>query len=453
MRWRLRIWLLPLLLMLTASNARAANAGAPSGSRLFIEASLDNDKPWVGQEVTLTYTLFFSDIAPQIEDKSKSEHPGIWARELPPGNYIDSAPVSKNGVLFRKAVIKLLRLVPMQSGKLAVTNYRLRCLVPQNGQASLDSRNDVESIVTAPTAIVQARALPKPVPKEFSGAVGDFTLAVSPEKSTIHAGEPLPLAITISGKGNLDTPPPLTVTLPDSLQREASATPPVTPSEKGATSSVKTQIILIAAKEGSFRFVPVSLTVFDPATERYKTIRSNEVSINVIAGQAAVQPQSAVVAPVPTPRDDQTGEPTLLIRSIIALMAAATLLFIFGMHIRYMKLNSRKNMSPQNLPGAAKSAKPPAPKASSGKKSPESIRSELYEAIKKTGVKRPAGMTARELGKMLKEKQVKAQTIEAVTKLLSVIDHALYAPGEASPEKLESMSREAVRIITELSKL
>ncbi|WP_164114735.1 protein BatD [Serratia marcescens] len=46
-------------------------------------------------------------------------------------------------------------------------------------------------IVTAPTAIIQARALPKPAPADFSGAVGHFTLSVSPENSTVHAGEPL----------------------------------------------------------------------------------------------------------------------------------------------------------------------------------------------------------------------------------------------------------------------
>ena len=79
---RLLFWLLPLMLMLPASNARAANSGTPSGSKLYIESSLDNANPWVGQQVRLTYTLFFSGTAPQIEDKSQPEHPGIWAREI-----------------------------------------------------------------------------------------------------------------------------------------------------------------------------------------------------------------------------------------------------------------------------------------------------------------------------------------------------------------------------------
>ena len=457
---RLRYWLLPLLLLLTASNAQAANALSLSGSKLFIEASLDNASPWVGQEVKLTYTLFFSGTAPQIEDKGQPEHPGIWAREIAPENYIDSAPVSKNGMLVRKAVIKQLRLVPMQSGKLSVTNYRLRCLVPQSGQASLDSRNDVESTVTAPPATLQARALPKPSPAQFNGAVGHFTLAVSPEKSTVHAGDPLSLSVTISGKGNLDTPPPLTVMLPEGMQREASVTQPVTPSDQSSTSSISAKITLTASKEGEFRFVPVKLTAFDPETAHYETIASNAIAIKVIAGQA-VLPQSQSQQPPPistvTPPRDGDELAGTLVNAIIALMSVAVLALIFGLHIRYMKRYKRSATS-QNNPEAVKSSKlaatsTPAPQPPVRKKTPASIRNELFEAIQKTGVRNPVGLTSKELGELLKEKKVKAQTIAELTELLSDIDHALYAPGEASAEKLDIMSRNAARIIAELSKL
>lgn len=453
---RLRFWLLPLMLVLLASNARAANTGTPSGSKLFIESSLDNARPWVGQEVRLTWTLFFSGTAPQIEDKSQPEHPGIWAREITPEIYIDSTPVSKNGVLFRKAVIKQLRLVPLQSGKLAVTNYRLRCLVPQSGEASLDSRNDVESILTAPPALLQARALPKPAPADFSGAVGRFALTVSPENSTVRAGEPLTLSITISGKGNLDTPPPLTVMLPEGLRREASGTQSGAPSAKGAPSSISTRLTLVAAKEGKFRFVPVKLTAFDPETNRYETIASNRIAINVIAGQAATSapPQPPLSAVMPPPRDDEETADTL-VNAIIAIMSTAVLALIFGLHLRYMKRHKRAGVqqktSEAEKPSRAAATPAPSTPAKADRKSPRSLRNELYESLKKAGVRNPAGLTSKELGKQLKDQRVKEQTIAEVTELLSAIDHALYAPGEASPEKLETMNRNAARIMASLS--
>jgi hypothetical protein len=449
---RLLFWLLPLMLMLPASNARAANSGTPSGSKLYIESSLDNANPWVGQQVRLTYTLFFSGTAPQIEDKSQPEHPGIWAREITPENYIDSSPVSKNGALFRKAIIKQLRLAPLQSGKLTVTGYRLRCLVPQQGEASLDSRNDVETIVTAPPATLQARALPKPAPADFSGSVGHFTLAVSPASSTIHAGEPLNLSVTISGKGNLDATPPLTVLLPEGIQREASATPPDTVAAKGSTSSVSTTMTLIASKEGEFRFVPVKFIAFDPESGRYETVASNAIAIRVTAGLAATpQPPPAAAMPI---RDDAKA-PDASNGPLIALMSAAVLALIFGLHFRYTKQYKRAgtaNKSRDEAKPSRPAATPaPATSAKTDGKSPQSLRTELYEALKKTGIRNPAGLTSNELGKLMREKRVKAQTIAEVMALLSGIDHALYALGEASPEKLEAMNRNAALIMASLS--
>ncbi|WP_226986875.1 BatD family protein [Chlorobaculum tepidum] len=447
---RLILWLLPLLLVLPA-----ASAAETAGGKLFIESTLDNATPWVGQEVKLTYTLFFSGTAPQIEDKSQPEHSGIWVRELAPENYINSAPVSKNGELFRKAVIKQLRLVPLQSGKLPVTGYRLRCLVPQQGEASLDSRNDTETIVTAPTAIIQARALPKPAPADFSGAVGHFTLSVSPENSTVHAGEPLSLSVGISGKGNLDTLPPLKVLLPEGIRQEVSVASPDTASAKGSTSSVNTKMLLIASKEGTFRFVPLKLTVFDPETGRYETIASNAIVIKVIAGRTAMMPpQSPLPGVMPPPADpDPLGA---VIRPIIMSMGLAVLVLIFGLHLRYIKRYKRTGVQ-QKTSEAAEPIRPtaapaPATQTSTGGKSPQSLRNELYGAVKKTGIMNPAGLTTKELGKLLKEKGVKAQTISALTELLSGIDHALYSPGQISPEKLETMNRDASRIIADLTR-
>ncbi|UWX57708.1 BatD family protein [Chlorobaculum sp. MV4-Y] len=349
--------------MLPVSSARAANSGTPSGSKLFVESSLDNAAPWVGQEVRLTYTLFFSGAAPQIEDKSQPEHPGIWVRELAPETYIDSTPVSKNGELFRKAVVKQLRLVPMQSGKLPVTGYRIRCLVPRQGEASLDSRNDTETIVIAQPAIIQARALPKPAPADFSGAVGHFTLSVSPENSTVHAGESLSLSVTISGKGNLDTPPPLKVLLPEGIRQEASATPPDTASAKGSTSSVSTKMLLIASKEGVFRFVPVKLTAFDPEAGRYETIASNAIAIKVIAGQAtSAQPQSPLSGVMPPMADPDPLD--AVISPIIMSMGIAVLALIFGLHLRYIKRYKRtevqqKRVKRRNHPDRQRRLRPP----------------------------------------------------------------------------------------------
>ncbi|NTU52344.1 MAG: protein BatD [Chlorobiaceae bacterium] len=449
----LRYGLLSLLLFFSGSNLQAQLAEKPASPPIFIETTIDNPMPWVGQEVRLTYTLFFRDAAPGIEDKTKPDHPGLWVREINPENYINSTPVSVKGVLFRKAIIKQLRVVPMQSGKLSVANYRLKCLIPKNGEVTLDSRNDTETLVTAPPAMLQATALPTPAPAGFSGAVGLFSLSVSPETDSIHAGELLRLSITLAGTGNLDAQPMLTVILPEGVRKESSAVPAIvsTGNTPSAQASVTTRISLMPEHAGLFRFRPVRLTFFNPKTERYQTISSNEVTVRVFPAAApTVQPQMKVLSPIRLP-----AKPADPWSPVMITLSGSVLLLIFGLHRRNM--NKKRKV----VPSAAGPKQPDTPKSPASsvdqtqatQKSPESLRSELYEAIKNTGIANPSGMTSKDICTRLEMLNISPQTVAEAGKLLATIDHALYTPGDTNHEQLVAMNRRAAQVITNLRSL
>lgn len=449
MRTCLHSALLLLLLLLPLSITQATVPEKPGTAPVFIETTIDNPKPWVGQEVLLTYTLFFRETAPGIEDQSKPEHPGLWVQEVDTESFINSTAVSVKGIRFRKAVIRQLRVVPMQNGRLSVANYQLKCFIPKTGDLSLDSRNDTETIITAPPAIIQARPLPIPIPAGFSGAVGSFSLSVSAEKSRIHTGEPLTLFITLSGKGNLDARPAMTISIPDGFRHERSAVPTiVTSGATAAHSSVTTKIALTAINAGSFSFRPVSLTFFNPGTERYDTIRSNEIAVMVTPAPLITSP---VKPPSPSTAPDPEGDtdPSAL---FMAALSGLVLALIFGLHHRYLKQRSDTLLKPATpkKQGAPKSPAVPAPRTTAALKSPETLRGELYAAMKQLGITNPGGMTSKNLCRKLETLNVTKQTANEAGKLLASIDHALYTPGDASQAHLDSMNQNTARVITEL---
>jgi hypothetical protein len=438
---RVHFWLLLFALSLPAPNMQAKNSGSTPGDSLFIEASLDNRKPWVGQEVLLTYTLFFGDLAPRIEDKTKPEHPGLWVQEVNPENYIRSTPTTVNGVLRRKAVIKQLKLVPIQSGKLSVTNYRLGCILPKNRQITLDSRNDVETVVTAPAMIIEAKALPQPAPESFNGAVGSFTINVSPEKGRVHAGEPMALFITVTGRGNLKTLPPVTVTLPTGLRKNEAGIPTVLQERAGQPEeSVTTRITLMPEETGSFRFVPVRITFFDPWKGRYETTESKEISVTVIPGKSPAQEPPALIAP-----DKAASREQFPLSAIMLTMAASVVALIVGLHALGKRKGKAAPVNSIDQPAV------PIP-AHSEPLSAETLRSQLYEAVKKLGIRNPLGLTAKELKKKLEERKVKESSASALLDLLSRIDHAIYTPGDTSPEKLEALNKRTTQLIIDLAR-
>ncbi|NTW53045.1 MAG: protein BatD [Chlorobiaceae bacterium] len=437
---RVHYWFVLLLLVLPASTTQAKSSAATPGAPLFIEASLENRTPWVGQEVLLTYTLFFSDVAPRIEDKTKPEHPGLWVQEVSPENYISSTPTTVNGAILRKAVIKQLRLVAMQGGKLSVTNYRLGCFLPKESQLTLDSRNDIETILTAPAAIIDARPLPKPAPEGFSSAVGSFSVSVSPENNQVYIGEPLTLLVTLSGKGNLSTLPPVSLNLPEGLRKEESSLPAAGKNNaEQKEESFSTRITLMPEKIGTFRFTPVRLTVFNPLKGRYETIASKEISVTVNAGKSPAKQQSVASPEKPSARIQLPASLIMLV------MSAAVFALIIGLY-----LLNRKKKTPDPVQAFEKEALSPPPL--SGPYPAETLRDQLYNGMKKVGILNPAGLTSRELRKKLGERKINEKTAGALLELLSIIDHAIYAPGDTSNEKLDTLNRSTSKVLADLSR-
>lgn len=433
--------LFPLLLSAGAASAKSP-AQTASRDSLFIEAAVDTHNPYVGQEVLLTYTLFFKNIAPRISDTGKAEHPGLWAQEVTPEGYIRSTPVIRNGEEYRKAVIKQFRLVPIQAGTLAIANYQLRCFLPQSGNLTLDNKPETERILVAPRAVIEAKPLPKPAPEGFSGAVGDFTISLATDRYHVHAGEPMTIFVKIGGKGNLKTFPPVVLDVPEGFRQQELAVPTVIQEDADRSEeAVTSKIILTPERMGTFTFNPVKLQAFNPLKKRYETVSSGEITVIVMP--AALLPKSAQPDSLPS----TTPEATKWIPPVVMIsMAGGVAILIFVLYIigaRQKKLEMGKKGAE-----ASESAAP----ASTAPESAEGLRRRIYEALKTVGIPNPSGLTSLQLKKALNVRNIKPECSEALLELLKKIDRAVFTPGNTSGESLEKLNRSTNEVIEALSK-
>ncbi|NTU94251.1 MAG: protein BatD [Chlorobiaceae bacterium] len=435
------LWLLLVTIILTAGVAQAKSVSkATPREQLYIDATIDNRTPYVGQEVLLTYTLFFSDIAPRISDTGKAEHAGLWVQEVTPERYIRSTAEVVNGKDYRKAVIKRLRLVPIQAGKLTVTNYRLRCFLPQTPGPSMENLKDIESVITAPAIVIDAKPLPNPVPQGFSGAVGKFSISLATDRYLVHAGEPVAISVKISGKGNLKTFPPVALSYPKGFSQLAPAVPTVLQDDAGrAEEAVTTQITLVPEQTGTFSFRPVSLTAFDPWTGRYETLTSDEVNVTVLPGNVMMNSALPDSLPAGMPDERAWMPPVAMIAMAAGFVLLIAILYLVGARQRKQRAESVKSAPEQpSEPVAMDSA--------------ESLRRRLYETLRSLGIPNPAGMTSLQLKKALTVRNIKPEYSEALLELLKKIDHAVYTPGTTSRESIEKLNRNTNKVIESLSK-
>jgi hypothetical protein len=438
-RFRSFVFLLLLMLPFSARGKNIINDTAPV--KLYLEATLSNSTPYVGQEVLLTYTLFFNDIAPKISDTGKPEHTGLWVQEITPEGYIRSTPVVVNKISYRKAVVKQMKLVPMQSGRLMVSNYRLRCLLPLNHEISFDNQKDTEMVISGPEVALDAKPLPDPVPENFSGTVGSFTMTVSPEKSVIHVGEPLTLSITINGKGNLKTFPPVDVKLPEGFRQDEPDVATVIQEKAGKNiEAVSTNVIAIPEKQGVYRFSPVSLVYFDPFKQHYETIAAKEISVTV-------QPALASAGFVKTMEDSQSppANPKDKLPAGITILALAFILLVLSIYAVGKQRKRRKKFPSES------GVVPEIPHVSETQRSPEALRRYLFDSLKKSGIQNPGGMTAAQLKTALTDKKIPDDAGESLLQLLKKLDHAIYAPGSISPAELGVLYQKAANVLNTIA--
>ena len=147
-------------------------------------------------------------------------------------------------------------------------------------------------------------------PAQFSGAIGDFTLAVSTDRMQLEVGEPLKLTMEISGKGNfqrIEAP-----VFPDSPRWK---TYPPTSSFNAQgndyTGSKTFEMAVVAREAGVAELPGLSFSFFDPNRKEYVTVHSPPLAVQVKGSTAA--PAPGEIPSAPSPSAATTGsEATLL---------------------------------------------------------------------------------------------------------------------------------------------
>lgn len=154
--------------------------------------------------------------------------------------------------------------------------------------------------VRSPEVIFSVIPLPgEGRPENFSGAIGDFTLKVSADRGQLEVGEPLKVAIEISGQGNFDRidPPPF----PESQTWKTYApTSSFVENGNSYTGSKTFEMAVVARDAGAKEIPPLSFSFFHPGKKNYVTVHSPPLPIEIKAGAVATGTTAASPAP-PTP--------------------------------------------------------------------------------------------------------------------------------------------------------
>jgi hypothetical protein len=170
--------------------------------------------------------------------------------------------------------------------------------------------DDQEVAIKSEPKTIRVKALPVAGrPEDFSGAVGDFTIAASADPTTVPAGDPVTLKIAIAGRGNFDA-----MGEPDLIYTDGWKTyPPTSRFEKTdgiGYAGTKTFEMPMVALQPQTHTPIAQFSYFDPDKEKYFVLKSQPVAIHAAADPAApaAAAPDASSTPKATPAPNHDGE-------------------------------------------------------------------------------------------------------------------------------------------------
>jgi BatD DUF11 like domain len=273
-----------------AEESPASAAGAP-----FLRAVADKKRAYVGEQVTATWYLYVPEIQNfQLTGQPKAD--GFWSEEIPstnPPGRLSFTDQVEGGQHYQVAVVLQRALFPLAPGKPTVTPMEADVARVDFFGRPIQARH-----LKSEALVIEAIPLPRDgQPANFPAAnVGQFTLDVSVDRTTVAVGDAVTLTMSVRGNGNVrNVALPDLPTLPGWKGYEPKTNVVM---EGGATASgTKTLEWLIRPERSGKTTIPsLTLVSFDPAARRYVEAKSPEIHLEVsgdVTAAAAGQPAGA----------------------------------------------------------------------------------------------------------------------------------------------------------------
>ena len=248
-----------------------------SSSTHKVEASVDNSRPYVNEQIIYTFRYLYT--APvstfNIPKYTPPSLGQFWTEKL---ERKQSRRQVIDGTLYRIEEIQV-GLFPITAGKITIEPAKLS-LPFTAGRGRSQSSN---LLITNPVE-VNVRSLPQEgKPTDFAGPVGRYHIDAQTDPQTVEVGDGFTLRVLVSGKGNIETVPDPTVpALPNMAIYAPQITDAIGVVDSKVQGSRAYEYVIIPSKEGRWTIPAMDYPYFDPQTENYQVAHTVPITIDVL---------------------------------------------------------------------------------------------------------------------------------------------------------------------------
>jgi len=447
---------------------------------LHLVAQVSKRNPYLNEPISILYKLYFKD-GLEIRNFTTTDNPeynDFWSHNIEIKQYETKSETYK-GESYSSVILKKVVLYPQKSGKISISPFATELVlgVPTNRRDYFGRRvyNTSTTTLSTGTLTINVKPLPQEErPEDFSGAVGTFSLVVTPNRTALRQGETIELDVSVNGKGNLELfsiPKPI---VPSALEMyDPLSKKKINVSLSGMQGNISDKYTIIPQYQGKYIIKPINFSYFDLTTETYKTLSSEEIIIDMIDGQISEeseqnktnQTNSIAQNEISTAdsfrfitlktnlqpiqkHDFLFSKPFYFWLSLPLLLIPAIVLVKRKKEERDSDVEGNKIRSTNKL---AKKYLSEAKKNQADKQRfYESIERALHNFLKAKLKIETSEMSKEKISELLNDKRVGEETIKNFLSLIQTAELVRYAPSLAS--EIEADYHKAVKTIIEMEK-
>jgi len=260
---------------------------------VHLVAEISNSNPYLNEAITITYKLYVGgrvNITSSWREIETPKYPDFWNQNIDVRSANKIYEGEFRGEKYRYVILRTTVLYPQKTGELELEPLTLDIPIDVKSNRRDMFRRPLITRVNKTISAGNRKITVKPLPEEgkptnFTGAVGDFTLDVSTNKRKLDAAESLELSVRVAGKGNLKLFNLPTVKLPSSLEvYEPTRNDDIRTQRNGMSGAMIEKYTVVPQFKGTYPIRPISFSFFNPKTETYTNLSSEEIIIDVENG-------------------------------------------------------------------------------------------------------------------------------------------------------------------------
>ena len=285
---------LPVKVQVTEAVESSLSPGSPSSVidddiELSIEISKSN--PYLNEPISVEFKLLFN---PKINvtnlgEIDNPEFKNFWSQNIKIPR-LEIKSTSYKGQRYNYVTWKKALLFPQKAGDLELLPLTLDVTidVPTNRRDFFGNTiyTQTSKKVASRKRIIKVKNFPENgKPESFNGAVGNFDISLNSSKSQLKATESFQLEFKVNGNGNLKLFSLPEIIVPSSLEKYAPEfKEKINTSLSGMNGEISNVYTIVPQYQGKYPIPPVEFSFFNPKTEQYVTLYSNERIVDVLDG-------------------------------------------------------------------------------------------------------------------------------------------------------------------------